>query len=89
MSGFRLHPRLAADTVRLGSLPLSELLMMNEARYPWFILVPRRAGVEALHELAPDDQQQLLAESNALSRALVSAFAPDRLNLALLGNLVP
>lgn len=88
-TGFSLHPQLAKDCIAVGQLPLSQLLMMNDAQYPWFILVPRRAAIREIHELAPPDQQQLLAESSALGAALMNAFAGEKLNLAALGNMVP
>jgi diadenosine tetraphosphate (Ap4A) HIT family hydrolase len=84
-----LHPRLAADCLRLGAFPLSELLLMNDARYPWSILVPRRHGIREIYELSEADQQQLLHESSTLSRAMAEALAPDKLNVAAIGNIVP
>jgi len=86
---FSLHPRLAADTILLGDLPLCRLLLMNESRYPWFILVPRRAEVREMHHLAESDRLQLLAESTWLCEKLEEAYAPDKLNVAALGNVVP
>lgn len=86
---FALHPRLAADSLVLGDFALCRLLLMNDARYPWFILVPRRAGAREIYELAEQDQQQLLRESAALSRAAMRAFQGEKLNVAALGNLVP
>jgi diadenosine tetraphosphate (Ap4A) HIT family hydrolase len=84
-----LHPRLAADTVAVGDFSLSRLLLSNDANYPWLILVPRRAGIREIHELDEADQLQLLRESMLLSRALTAAFAPTKLNIAALGNVVP
>lgn len=87
--GFALHPRLVADTFTLGDLPLCRLLLMNDAQYPWFILVPRRVGAREIYLLDERDQQQLLRESAALSRAAMDAFAGEKLNVAALGNVVP
>ena len=89
MSSFSLHPRLAADTIELARLPLSLLLMMNDRRYPWFILVPQRADIQEVYQLAATDQQQLWRESAWLGEAAMQAFTGDKLNLAALGNLVP
>lgn len=86
---FALHPRLAADCVEVGRFPLSLLLLLNDANYPWFILVPRRGGVREWHELRDPDRLQLLEESTALARAMTDAFRPDKLNVAALGNVVP
>ena len=86
---FRLHPRLAADCILIGRLPLSQLLLLNDARYPWFLLVPRRTGMSEIFELDEDDQRQLWQESARLSRFMVQAFHADKLNIGVLGNLVP
>lgn len=89
MSSFTLHPRLQADTVVLAELPLSLLLLMNDARYPWFVLVPRRWDIQEIYQLDEPDRQQLLRESCQLGAAAMETFGGDKLNVAALGNLVP
>jgi diadenosine tetraphosphate (Ap4A) HIT family hydrolase len=89
MNTFVLHPRLAADTVALGRLELSVLLLMNDATYPWFILVPERLGVSEIYQLAETDRPILIEEVALLSRALTDELRPDKLNVAALGNVVP
>jgi diadenosine tetraphosphate (Ap4A) HIT family hydrolase len=88
-AGFSLHPRLAADTLRLGRFPLSLLLLMDDARYPWLLLVPERADVREIYELGPADRAQLLAESCHLAARLAAGFGAHKLNVAALGNVVP
>ena len=89
MDEFELHPRLAADTFFVEDLPLCWLLVMNDALYPWCILVPRRAGIREIYELEDADQQQLMRESTQLGRAMMRAFKGAKLNVAALGNVVP
>jgi len=84
-----LHPQLAKDCLVLGQFRLCRLLLMNDANYPWFILVPDREGVKEIYQLAEDDQQQFLRESSILSRVLMEVFAGEKLNVAALGNVVP
>ena len=86
---FSLHERLAADCFVLGDFPLCRLLLMNDANYPWFILVPRRAGAREIYLLDEADQRRLWAESAQLSRAIMAAYAGEKLNVAALGNQVP
>lgn len=86
---FSLHAQLAADTISVGDMPLCRLLLMNDAQYPWCILVPRIAGAKELHRLDDADQLQVLRESVALSRAMEAVFQPHKMNLAALGNMVP
>jgi diadenosine tetraphosphate (Ap4A) HIT family hydrolase len=86
---FTLDPRLAADTHAIGALPFSELLLMDDARFPWVILVPRIAGARELIDLDEGDQRLLLGEIDRVARALESLLHPDKLNIAALGNVVP
>lgn len=86
---FELHPQLAADTFLVGNLPLSRVLLMNENRYPWLILVPERADMSEIHQLAAADRVQLWEESDLVSRQLMQLFKADKLNIAALGNVVP
>lgn len=86
---FSLDSRLEADTITLGDFPLCRLLLMNDAQYPWFILVPRRAGVTEIYHLDETDQQQLTRESSALAATLADCFSAQKMNVANLGNMVP
>jgi diadenosine tetraphosphate (Ap4A) HIT family hydrolase len=86
---FELHPTLEADTVKIGELQLSLLLLSKDANYPWLILVPKRAGIEEICQLTADDRQELMHESHCLSKALINLFSPDKLNIATIGNMVP
>lgn len=88
-STFQLHPQLAQDTWLVTDLPLCRVLLMNETRYPWVILVPRRQDIREIHELTAMERQQLWQESDQVSRALMKLFKPDKLNIAALGNQVP
>jgi diadenosine tetraphosphate (Ap4A) HIT family hydrolase len=86
---FVLHPHLAQDTWAVGEFPLCRLLLMNDASYPWFILVPRRSAIREIFELSQRDQQQLLKESSQLAEVLSKIYQADKLNIAALGNVVP
>ena len=88
-AGFELNTRLAADCIRVGRLPLSLLLLLNDARYPWFILVPQRSGIGEIFQLPESDQCQLWRESAKLSHNLMQSFHADKINIGALGNLVP
>jgi diadenosine tetraphosphate (Ap4A) HIT family hydrolase len=88
MPAFSLDPQLDADTMPLGRLPLSRVLLMNDARYPWLILVPEKPDLAEIIDLTEPDQQQLMREIAAASQALKSLFNPDKLNVGALGNRV-
>ena len=85
---FSLDPRLAADTHPVAELVLSRLLLMDDARFPWLILVPRIVGARELIDLDLEDRRRLLDEISAVGRALEALLRPDKLNVAALGNVV-
>jgi diadenosine tetraphosphate (Ap4A) HIT family hydrolase len=86
---FAIDPRLAADTHAIAELALCDVLLMDDARFPWLILVPRIAGARELIDLDEGDQRTLLGEISRVGRALESLLRPDKLNIAALGNAVP
>jgi len=86
---FSLAPELQRDCIELADWPLCKVLLMNDSQYPWFILVPRVAGVKEIIDLSEELQITLLQESGKLSKLLQQVFNPDKLNVAALGNMVP
>lgn len=86
---FVLDSRLAADTLPIARLALSRVLLMNDRRYPWLILVPERPGARDLIDLDPSDQQTLTQEIARTCQAWRVLVKPDKLNVAALGNMVP
>ena len=83
-----LHPRLAQDCILIAMFPLSRLLMMDDSRFPWFLLVPDREAITDIGQLEDSDQRQLFLESMTLNRAMHATFSPDRMNIACIGNVV-
>lgn len=86
---FTLHPQLAAETAPVGDLLLSRVLLMDNERFPWILLVPRRPGIREIVDLDEREQVVLLREIAAASRAMQALFSPDKLNVAAIGNMVP
>jgi diadenosine tetraphosphate (Ap4A) HIT family hydrolase len=74
---FQLHPRLAEDCFKIGSLAVCELLMMNDSQYPWLILVPRREARE-IYQLNAVDRQTLLDESCLIAETLQNLYQIDK-----------
>jgi diadenosine tetraphosphate (Ap4A) HIT family hydrolase len=89
MPEFELHPQLVTDTVAIRDLVLSRLLLMNDRRFPWFILVPKRPDVSEIVDLCDEDRSLLWREIDAVAHAAKAVFSPDKLNIAALGNVVP
>ena len=88
-TAFTLHPQLAADTVPVGDLALSSVLLMDDARFPWFILVPRRADASEMTDLSEEDAATLMSEMRIATHVMQGLAKPDKINIAALGNIVP
>jgi diadenosine tetraphosphate (Ap4A) HIT family hydrolase len=86
---FVLHPRLAADTTFVADWPLSRLLLMNDARYPWLMLVPRRANVTEIFDLNRVDRAAMIEETARAAQLLKTVSKSAKINVGALGNLVP
>ena len=88
MKQFELDKRLDADTFSVAPLGLCELRLMNDKRWPWLILVPRRAGLSEIHDMTPLDQTMLTFEAAMVSQALKNATQCHKINTGALGNMV-
>lgn len=86
---FQLHPRLQQDSIEIGQFTLSQLRLINDSQYPWFILVPQKNDISEIYQLSEKDQQQLQQESSLLTKILVEIFKADKMNIAAIGNIVP
>lgn len=85
---FTLHPQLEADTFFLTDWPLCRVLLMNDCRFPWLVLVPRQPDLREFHNLTRNDRARVMEEISRASRALEMSFAPDKVNVGMLGNIV-
>ena len=86
---FTLHPRLAADTVPVVEWPLCRVLLMNDANYPWLVLVPEVPDAVDLHGLEAGQAQEVMREIQHASRVLAELAGAHKMNVAALGNVVP
>jgi diadenosine tetraphosphate (Ap4A) HIT family hydrolase len=89
MNDFILHSKLAADTFEVLSLEVSQLLLMNDARYPWLILVPQVSGMRDLHNLSTKQYQAVTQEIVQVSEVVESLAQAHKMNVGALGNMVP
>jgi diadenosine tetraphosphate (Ap4A) HIT family hydrolase len=86
---FILNPHLASDSIEIIDLDLSKMLLMNDCRYKWLILVPRRTEISEIHHLQPNDQILLLTEIGKVAKFLEAEFQPTKINIGALGNIIP
>ena len=88
MVRFSLDPQLAGDTFPVATLGLCQLLLMNDRRFPWLILVPQRMDIREFHQLTPLDQTMLTFEVSTVAERLQQMTGCHKVNIAALGNQV-
>lgn len=86
---FKLHSQLMNDLIPLKRMELCELLLLPNSSNPWAVLVPQIANIKELHQLDFEIQIKLLKEINQISILMEKEFAPDKINIASFGNMVP
>ncbi len=89
MTDFTVDPVILSLTHQAADWPLSRVFVYDDSRYGWALLVPRRAGVVEMADLAPEDQIQLMQEIVRLSGAVRAMAGVEKLNVGNLGNMVP
>jgi diadenosine tetraphosphate (Ap4A) HIT family hydrolase len=88
MNQFRLDERLERDSLEIGVTGLCRLRLMNDARWPWLILVPMMPGASEMHDLPKRQQRQLAQEMMIAGAALKCVTGCEKINTAALGNVV-
>jgi len=90
--GFVLHPRLMADTAVIVDWSLSRVLLMNDKRFPWIVLVPRRPDITEVFDLDAASRT-LLTNEIARTAERLKGWArthggADKINVGIIGNVV-
>ncbi|MBX9801947.1 MAG: HIT domain-containing protein [Caulobacteraceae bacterium] len=88
---FKADPAFEAGSVAVCDWPLCQLRLQDDARFPWLVLIPRRAGLREIDDLTPAERAVLMEEvvrAGDLVRSLGEAAGRpvQKLNVAALGN---
>lgn len=86
---FALDARLEADSLPITRLALCEVRLMNNARFPWLLLVPTQSDLREFTDLSAEDQTLLMQEITHCSRVLQEITGAEKMNIGALGNMVP
>ncbi|MGJ3258045.1 MAG: HIT family protein [Rhodospirillales bacterium] len=86
---FELHPTLENDSLPAAETDGLLIRLVNDARFPWLLIVPKVDGITELHELTDAQYADAMGMARSLGKALKTAFGADKINTAALGNMVP
>lgn len=85
---FVLDKTLEGDSRPIGEAGPCVLRLIDDARFPWLIVVPKRPGLVDLHDLADNDFDATMGVVRRVGVALKVAFDAHKINTAALGNAV-
>ena len=88
MTEFVLDPRLAADSEHIATIRGVQARMMNDARFPWLILVPEHAGASELFDLPKAEEAEFMELLCRVGAAMKAEYGAEKMNIAQLGNVV-
>ena len=94
MAEFAVDPAFQAGSIAVGELPLCQVRLQADARWPWLILIPRRPGLREVEDLSAADRARLIEEAVLAGQAVralgaATGFAVEKLNIGALGNVTP
>ena len=85
---FEVDPRVMVTTLPLGETELCLVRLVNDSRYPWLVLVPRRPGIVELFDLSSDERHALVDLASDIAAGMAAAFDAEKVNIGSLGNRV-
>ncbi|MBO6519927.1 MAG: HIT family protein [Rhodospirillales bacterium] len=86
---FELHPTLEKDSIPVTETDGLLIRLINDARFPWLLIVPKVDGATELHDLTDHEYAAVMAMARSLGKVLKHAFDADKINTAAIGNMVP
>lgn len=84
-----IHSQLQQDCLWIMATDCAELLLMNNAHYPWLLVVPRGENLRELQDLTEADFMKVCQDARKAGLVLQKLFQPKKINTAALGNMVP
>ena len=77
------------DSYFIAELRLCSIRLIDNAKFPWIILIPKRKNITDISELNSKDQMLLMKEIVHCSKLMKKIFKTKKLNVEKIGNIVP
>ena len=77
------------DSHFITELKLCSVRLIDNAKFPWVILIPKRKKITEIHQLSTKDQKILITEIVYVSKLMKKAFKAFNINVEKIGNIVP
>ena len=76
------------DSHLIAELKLCSIRLIDNAKFPWIILIPKRKNITDISELNSKDQMLLMKEIVYCSKLMKKIFKTKKLNVEKIGNIV-
>ena len=73
----------------IADLKLCNIRLIDNEKFPWVILIPKRKNITDISELNSKDQILLIKEIVYVSKIIKKIFKTSKLNVEKIGNIVP
>tara|TARA_B100000787_G_C16161851_1_gene281789 strand:- start:219 stop:617 length:399 start_codon:yes stop_codon:yes gene_type:complete len=84
-----INKKFLKNSHYITDLKLCTVRLINNNKFPWIILIPRRSSITDMTELSTKDQLLLMKEIIQCSKIMKKIFKTSKLNVEKIGNIVP
>ena len=85
----KVNKSFLKDSHIITDLKLCSIRLIDNAKFPWIILIPKRKNINDISELNSKDQMLLMKEIVHCSKLMKKIFKTKKLNIEKIGNIVP
>ena len=85
----KVNKSFLKDSYHIADLKLCNIRLINNRKFPWIILIPKRENITDITELNLKDQVLLMKEIVFCSKLMKKIFKTKKLNVEKIGNIVP
>ena len=85
----KVNKNFLKSSYYIKDLKLCIVRLIDNSKFPWIILVPKRKGINDISELTYKDQLLLMKEIVHCSKLMKKIFKTKKLNVEKIGNIVP
>ena len=85
----KVNKNFLKESYFIINLKLCSVRLINNNKFPWIILIPRRKNITDITELNSKDQFLLMKEIVDCSKLMKKIFKTKKLNVEKIGNIVP
>ena len=85
----KVNKSFLKDSHLIADLKLCNIRLIDNVKFPWIILIPKRKNITDISELNSKDQMLLMKEIVHCSKLMKKIFKTKKLNVEKIGNIVP